>query len=39
MRIAQAELVRNHDYVIMESLERPKKRTSRNGGFGSTGVN
>tara|TARA_R110000868_G_scaffold142405_1_gene359741 strand:+ start:733 stop:1107 length:375 start_codon:yes stop_codon:yes gene_type:complete len=39
MRVAQAELVRNHDYVIMESLERPQKRTSRNGGFGSTGVN
>ena len=39
MRIAQGELVRNHDYLIMESLERPQKRTTRNGGFGSTGVN
>ena len=39
MRIAQGELVRNEDYVIVESLDRPHKRTTRNGGFGSTGVN
>jgi deoxyuridine 5'-triphosphate nucleotidohydrolase len=38
MRIAQGELVRNYDYFIAETLERPQKRTSRNGGFGSTGV-
>ena len=39
MRVAQGELVKNHDYLIAESLERPQKRTTRNGGFGSTGVN
>lgn len=39
MRIAQGELVKNHEYVIAESLEKPLKRTTRIGGFGSTGVN
>jgi dUTP pyrophosphatase len=39
MRIAQGELVKNEDYVIVETPERPQKRTSRDGGFGSTGVN
>jgi len=38
MRIAQAEMVRNLDYTIFESLEKPGKKTTRNGGFGSTGV-
>ena len=39
MRIAQGELVKNEDYVIVETPERPRKRTTRDGGFGSTGVN
>lgn len=39
MRIAQAELVKNLDYVIVETLERPQRKTDRSGGFGSTGVN
>lgn len=39
MRIAQGELVKDNEYVIMESLERPQQRTNRTGGFGSTGVN
>jgi len=39
MRIAQGELVKNEDYVIVETTERPRKRTTRDGGFGSTGVN
>lgn len=39
MRIAQGELVRNEDYLLLETPERPQKRTTRDGGFGSTGVN
>lgn len=40
MRVAQGELVKNYGYnLIMLSDERPQKRTTRNGGFGSTGVN
>ena len=38
MRIAQAEMVLNLEYIVFESLERPQKKTDRNGGFGSTGV-
>lgn len=39
MRIAQAELVKDLDYILVETPERPAKKTDRNGGFGSTGVN
>jgi dUTP pyrophosphatase len=39
MRIAQAELVRDIDYTIFETLVKPSLKTDRNGGFGSTGVN
>ena len=35
-RIAQAELVRNKHYQIKETNNRPE-RTTRDGGFGSTG--
>ena len=38
MRIAQAEMVCNLDYILVECGERPSKKTSRDGGFGSTGV-
>jgi dUTP pyrophosphatase len=36
-RIAQAELVRNNHYIFKELKERPE-RTTRDGGFGSTGT-
>ena len=38
MRIAQGELVRHEEYVLLESADRPSPKTDRNGGFGSTGV-
>ena len=37
-RIAQAELVKNVDYDIVESQERPSLKGNRVGGFGSTGI-
>jgi len=37
-RIAQAELVKNLDYEIVSAVTRPMVKTSRTGGFGSTGV-
>jgi dUTP pyrophosphatase len=36
-RIAQAELVRNNHYIFKELNKRPE-RTTRDGGFGSTGT-
>jgi dUTP pyrophosphatase len=37
-RIAQAELVKSISYTIEETKEKPKQRTDRVGGLGSTGV-
>jgi dUTP pyrophosphatase len=37
-RIAQGELVRNLEYDMEETTERPQQKTDRNGGLGSTGV-
>lgn len=37
-RIAQAELVKDAEYAIEESAVRPGVKTTRIGGFGSTGV-
>lgn len=37
-RIAQGELVQNERYFIQEIEKRPEQKTSRQGGFGSTGV-
>lgn len=37
-RIAQAELMRREEYSIVETKTAPKRRTSRKGGLGSTGV-
>jgi dUTP pyrophosphatase len=37
-RIAQAELVKSEKYKIEETKEKPKQRTDRVGGLGSTGV-
>ena len=36
-RICQAELVSEQPYIMMEIDERPKQKTDRDGGFGSTG--
>ena len=38
MRIAQAEIVPVVDVDIKEIFMRPEQKTSRNGGFGSTGL-
>ena len=37
-RIAQAELVKNEEYSVEQTPSRPMYKTSRIGGFGSTGV-
>jgi dUTP pyrophosphatase len=37
-RIAQGELVKNVEYTIEQTISRPLGKTSRSGGFGSTGV-
>lgn len=37
-RIAQAELIRDVDYTIEETVSRPGVKTTRLGGMGSTGV-
>ena len=37
-RICQGELVEDLKYVLSEISDPPKTKTSRNGGFGSTGV-
>ena len=37
-RIAQAEMVRSLVYKIFQADERPERKTSRSGGFGSTGT-
>jgi dUTPase len=37
-RIAQAEMIKSEDYVLWETMERPLKKTDRDGGLGSTGV-
>lgn len=37
-RIAQAELVKNTEYVLWETLQAPSQKTERTGGLGSTGV-
>ena len=36
-RICQAELVQDYPCMIMETEERPERKTDRDGGFGSTG--
>ena len=38
-RIAQAEMIENVEYEIKQITEIPTQKTSRVGGFGSTGVN
>ena len=38
-RIAQAEMIENVEYEIKRITEMPSQKTSRVGGFGSTGVN
>lgn len=37
-RIAQAELVKQEQYEIIEKATKPYPKTTRNGGMGSTGV-
>jgi len=37
-RIAQAELVKNEEYVLWEIMQAPTQKTDRVGGLGSTGV-
>lgn len=37
-RIAQAELVENVKYSLEETISRPGVKTTRTGGFGSTGI-
>ena len=37
-RVAQAELVKNVEYTVEETPARPLPKTSRAGGFGSTGI-
>lgn len=37
-RICQAELICDARYAIVETVAKPKKKTDRSGGFGSTGV-
>jgi dUTP pyrophosphatase len=37
-RVAQAELVKDLEYSLDETTERPAQKTTRAGGFGSTGV-
>tara|TARA_R100000353_G_scaffold68509_1_gene53092 strand:+ start:956 stop:1474 length:519 start_codon:yes stop_codon:yes gene_type:complete len=36
-RICQAELFKDQPHILEEVLERPKRKTERDGGFGSTG--
>jgi dUTP pyrophosphatase len=36
-RLCQAELLPVYNYVLEETHEKPKKKTERNGGLGSTG--
>ena len=36
-RIAQAELVRDESYSLLETMKQPGRTTERAGGFGSTG--
>lgn len=36
-RLAQGELIKNLDYVIAATTERPQRKSNRAGGFGSTG--
>ena len=36
-RICQAELFKDQPHVLEEILERPERKTERDGGFGSTG--
>jgi dUTP pyrophosphatase len=37
-RIAQAELVKDSEYEIVETASRPMIKTNRTGGMGSTGI-
>lgn len=37
-RVAQAELVKNEEYTIEQTASRPIHKSTRTGGFGSTGV-
>ena len=37
-RVAQAELVKNIEYVVEQTPARPMTKTQRVGGFGSTGI-
>jgi dUTPase len=37
-RIAQAELVKQEEYILWEINEAPTQKTDRAGGLGSTGV-
>jgi len=37
-RVCQGELVEDLKYILSEISDPPKAKTSRNGGFGSTGV-
>lgn len=37
-RIAQAELVKQEEYVLWEIMEAPGQKTDRDGGLGSTGI-
>ena len=36
-RLCQAELLQVHQYALEETLVKPKQKTDRNGGMGSTG--
>ena len=37
-RIAQGELIENYSYSLEETKDIPEQKTTRVGGFGSTGV-
>lgn len=38
MRVAQGEIVETHQHKIIESDREPENKSSRKGGFGSTGI-
>ena len=38
MKLCQAEMVKDLEYNITETTDKPQQRTDRIGGFGSTGL-
>jgi len=37
-RVAQGEMIQDHSYDVIETPDKPQKKTDRAGGLGSTGV-